>query len=48
MGNFELKIGLIHLLPALYSPIGEDLHKHLKEFHMCVMAYVLTVLQGSS
>lgn len=32
--NFELKSGLIHLLPIFYALAGEDLHKHLKEFHI--------------
>ncbi|KAK4394476.1 hypothetical protein Sango_1601900 [Sesamum angolense] len=32
--NFELKSGLIHLLPTFRGLTGEDLHKHLKEFHM--------------
>ncbi|XP_052180999.1 uncharacterized protein LOC127794131 [Diospyros lotus] len=33
---FELKSGLIHLLPTFRGLAGEDPHKHLKEFHvMC-------------
>ena len=32
--NFELKSGLIHLLPTFYGLAGEDPHKHLKEFHV--------------
>ncbi|KAK4390452.1 hypothetical protein Sango_2108500 [Sesamum angolense] len=32
--NFELKSGLIHLLPTFRGLAGEDLHKHLKEFHV--------------
>ncbi|KAF3443644.1 hypothetical protein FNV43_RR13334 [Rhamnella rubrinervis] len=31
---FELKSGLIHLLPTFRSLAGEDPHKHLKEFHV--------------
>ncbi|XP_071939239.1 uncharacterized protein [Coffea arabica] len=31
---FELKSGLIHLLPIFRGIAGEDLHKHLKEFHV--------------
>jgi len=35
--NFELKSGFIHLLPTFNGLTGEDLHTHLKEFHMvCV------------
>jgi len=29
----ELKSGLIHLLPKFHGLVGEDPHKHLKEFH---------------
>jgi hypothetical protein len=29
---FELKSGLIHLLPRFSGLAGEDPHKHLKEF----------------
>jgi hypothetical protein len=32
--TFELKSGLIHLLPTFYGLIGEDPHKHLKELHV--------------
>ncbi|KAL0400274.1 UNVERIFIED_CONTAM: hypothetical protein Sradi_2370700 [Sesamum radiatum] len=32
--NFELKSGLIHLLPTFRGLAGEDQHKHLKEFHV--------------
>ena len=32
--NFELKSGLIHLLPTFDGLTGEDPHKHLKEFHV--------------
>ena len=31
---FQLKSGLIHLLPKFNSLAGEDPHKHLKEFHI--------------
>ena len=31
---FELKSGLIHLLPAFHGFAGEDPNKHLKEFHV--------------
>ncbi|XP_065861818.1 uncharacterized protein [Euphorbia lathyris] len=31
---FELKSGLIHLLPSFHGLTGEDPHKHLKEFHV--------------
>ncbi|RDX73603.1 hypothetical protein CR513_46766, partial [Mucuna pruriens] len=32
--TYELKFGLIHLLPKFHSLAGEDPHKHLKEFHV--------------
>ncbi|KAL0406330.1 UNVERIFIED_CONTAM: hypothetical protein Slati_3946900 [Sesamum latifolium] len=32
--DFELKPGLIHLLPTFRGLAGEDPHKHLKEFHV--------------
>lgn len=32
--DFELKSGLIHLLPKFHGLAGEDPHKHLKEFHV--------------
>ncbi|RDX95916.1 Retrovirus-related Pol polyprotein from transposon 17.6, partial [Mucuna pruriens] len=32
--SYELKSGLIHLLPKFHGLVGEDPHKHLKEFHM--------------
>ena len=32
--SFELRSGLIHLLPTFRGLVGEDLHKHLKEFHV--------------
>ena len=31
---FELKSGLIHLLPTFRGLENEDPHKHLKEFHV--------------
>ena len=31
---FELKSGLIHLLPTFHVLAGEDPHKYLKEFHV--------------
>ena len=32
--SFELRSGLIHLLSTFHGLAGEDLHKHLKEFHV--------------
>ncbi|RDY08467.1 hypothetical protein CR513_07311, partial [Mucuna pruriens] len=32
--SYELKFGLIHLLPKFHGLAGEDMHKHLKEFHV--------------
>ncbi|KAL0402022.1 UNVERIFIED_CONTAM: hypothetical protein Slati_4232100, partial [Sesamum latifolium] len=32
--DFELKSGLIHLLPTFCGLVGEDPHKYLKEFHV--------------
>ncbi|XP_073138467.1 uncharacterized protein [Henckelia pumila] len=32
--TFELKSGLIHLLPSFHGLVGEDLHKHLMKFHV--------------
>ena len=32
--SFELRSGLIHLLPTFRGLAGEDPHKHLKEFHV--------------
>lgn len=32
--TFELKSGLIHLLPTFYGLAGEDPHKHLNELHV--------------
>ena len=31
---FELKSGMIHLLPTFHGLSSEDLNKHLKEFHV--------------
>ncbi|RDX64702.1 hypothetical protein CR513_56713, partial [Mucuna pruriens] len=32
--TYELKSGLIHLLPKFHGLAGEDPHKYLKEFHV--------------
>ncbi|RDX87589.1 putative mitochondrial protein, partial [Mucuna pruriens] len=32
--TYELKFGLIHLLPKFHGLASEDPHKHLKKFHM--------------
>ncbi|RDY12136.1 hypothetical protein CR513_03108, partial [Mucuna pruriens] len=32
--TYELKSGLIHLLPKFHGLAGEDPHKHLNEFHV--------------
>ncbi|RDX82173.1 hypothetical protein CR513_37070, partial [Mucuna pruriens] len=32
--SYELKYGLIHLLPKFHGLAGEDSHKHLKKFHV--------------
>ncbi|RDX77624.1 Pro-Pol polyprotein, partial [Mucuna pruriens] len=32
--TYELKSGLIHLLPKFHGLVGEDPYKHLKEFHV--------------
>ncbi|RDX72761.1 hypothetical protein CR513_47706, partial [Mucuna pruriens] len=32
--TYELKSRLIHLLPKFHGLVGEDPHKHLKEFHV--------------
>jgi hypothetical protein len=32
--TFELKSGLIHLLPTFHGLTGEDPHKHLKDLHV--------------
>ena len=31
--EFELKSGMIHLVPTFHGFAGEDFNKHLKEFH---------------
>ncbi|XP_019183634.1 PREDICTED: uncharacterized protein LOC109178454 [Ipomoea nil] len=36
--QFELKSGLIHLLPSFRGLAGEDPHKHLKEFHVVCLS----------
>ncbi|RDY10223.1 hypothetical protein CR513_05292, partial [Mucuna pruriens] len=35
--SYELKSGLIHLLPKFHGLVGEDPHKHLKEFHVGIL-----------
>ncbi|RDY01484.1 hypothetical protein CR513_15187, partial [Mucuna pruriens] len=35
--SYELKSKLIHLLPKFHGLAGEDLHKHLKEFHVEIL-----------
>ncbi|RDX95322.1 hypothetical protein CR513_22181, partial [Mucuna pruriens] len=35
--TYELKSGLIHLLPKFHGLTGEDPHKHLKEFHVGIL-----------
>ena len=32
--TFDLKSRLIHLLPTFHGLVGEDPHKHMKEFHI--------------
>ncbi|RDY06311.1 hypothetical protein CR513_09730, partial [Mucuna pruriens] len=34
---YELKSGLIHLLPKVHGLAGEDPHKHIKEFHVGIL-----------
>ncbi|RDX94814.1 hypothetical protein CR513_22778, partial [Mucuna pruriens] len=34
--SYELKSGLIHLLPKFHGLAGEDPHKHLNEFHVAI------------
>ncbi|RDX73866.1 hypothetical protein CR513_46468, partial [Mucuna pruriens] len=34
--SYELKSGLIHLLPKFHSLSGKDPHKHMKKFHVVV------------
>ena len=36
---FELKSGLIHLLPSFHGFAGEDPHKHLKKFHVVCSSF---------
>ncbi|RDX76771.1 hypothetical protein CR513_43200, partial [Mucuna pruriens] len=38
--TYELKSGLIHLLPKFHGLVGEDPHKHLKEFHAILEHYI--------
>ncbi|XP_068655796.1 uncharacterized protein [Aristolochia californica] len=40
--TFELKYGLIHLLPTFHGLAGEDPHKHLKEFHVVCTSMIPT------
>ncbi|RDY12844.1 hypothetical protein CR513_02308, partial [Mucuna pruriens] len=35
--SYELKFGLIHLLPKFHGLVGEDPYKHLKEFHVGIL-----------
>ena len=35
---FELKSGMIHLLPTFHGFAGEDPNKHLKEFHVVCLS----------
>ncbi|RDX78068.1 hypothetical protein CR513_41716, partial [Mucuna pruriens] len=35
--TYELKSGLIHLLPKFHGLAREDPHKHLKEFHVGIL-----------
>ena len=35
--NFELKSGVVHLLPKFHGLSGEDPHKHVSEFHTVVV-----------
>ncbi|KAL0281992.1 UNVERIFIED_CONTAM: hypothetical protein Sangu_2977600 [Sesamum angustifolium] len=45
--DFELKSGLIHLLPSFHGLVGEDPHKHLKEFHDKAKDWLYYLLSGS-
>ena len=36
--SFELKFGLIHLLPTFHGLVGEDPDKHLKKLHVVCMS----------
>ena len=38
-GSFELKSGLIHLLPNFHGLAGEDPYKHLKEFYQVCSSF---------
>ncbi|RDY02075.1 hypothetical protein CR513_14513, partial [Mucuna pruriens] len=38
--SYELKSDLIHLLPKFHGLVGEDRHKHLKEFHGILEDYI--------
>ncbi|RDX97292.1 hypothetical protein CR513_19950, partial [Mucuna pruriens] len=42
--TYELKSGLIHLLPKFHGLVGEDPHKHLKEFHVVCSTMRLEVI----
>ena len=42
---FELKSGLIQLLPRLYGGENEDPNKHLKKFHIFAPVLFLRVFQ---
>jgi len=37
--SYELKSGLIHLLPKFHGLVGEDPHMHMKEF--CVVCSII-------
>lgn len=39
---FELKYGMIHLLPTFSGFVGEDPNKHLKEFYIVCLSMKLT------
>ena len=38
--NFELKSGLIQLLPIYHGLYGEDPQKHLKELHIVCASFI--------
>ncbi|RDX96580.1 hypothetical protein CR513_20757, partial [Mucuna pruriens] len=38
--SYELKSGLIHLLPKFHGLASEDPHKHLKKFHGILEDYI--------
>ncbi|RDY06471.1 hypothetical protein CR513_09537, partial [Mucuna pruriens] len=45
--TYELKSALIHLLPKFHGFVGEDPHKHLKEFHVvCSTMRPQRILEG--